>query len=345
MNNITTIGIDLAKNVFQLHGADASGKRVLRKRLQRSDLGDFIANLPRCLIGMEACGSSHYWARLFRSYGHEVKLMSPQYVKPYIKTNKNDVADAEGIAEAVTRPNMRFVPIKETYQQDILCLHKVRERLVGNKTALSNQIRGLLLEYGISIPQGGASLRKILPEIISLECTKLSAATKALMQELNEEYLLLTNKVAEYEGKIVNLAKSNEQCKILTSIPGIGPITATALYASLGDVNVFKKGRDLSAWLGLVPKQSSSGNKIMLLGISKRGNSYLRRLLVQGAHSVMRCVADKKDKFSRWLQSLIARSGYNKAAVALANKNARIVWALLNSKESFNYDLACGYDG
>lgn len=344
MNNVTTIGIDLAKNIFQLYATDKNGKKVFSKRLSRGALSDFIANTKPCLIGIEACGSAHYWARLFKSYGHDVKLMSPQYVKPYVKTNKNDKADAEAIAEAVTRPNMRFVPIKETNQQDILCLHKVRDRIVGNKTALSNQIRGLLLEYGITINTGKAPLKAKLVDLTSDDSITLNPMTKKLMTDLYNEYKTLDDKIKEYDMKIEQIVQNNDQCKKLTKIPGVGPISAAALYASLGDISVFNKGRDVSAWLGLVPKQLSSGNKVLLCGISKRGNSYLRQLLIHGARSVIKSLGDKDDKFSRWLKALRDRVGYNKATVALANKNARIIWALLNGQENYNVKLACGYD-
>jgi len=343
MNNITTIGIDLAKNVFQLHCNDRHGKKVISKRLSREQLPEFIVNLTPCLIGMEACGSAHYWARLFKGYGHDVKLMSPQYVKPYVKTNKNDRADAQAIAEAVTRPSMRFVPIKETSQQDILSTHRVRERMIGNRTGLSNQIRGLLLEYGIAIRIGKYALKKELAELTSVVSNTLTPIIKELMVDLYDEYIKLDEKIKEYDKKIEQIAKENEQCKRLTAIPGVGPISATAMYASLGNVSVFNKGKDVSAWLGLVPKQLSSGNKILLCGISKRGNKYLRQLLIHGARAVIKALGDKDDKFSRWLKSLSARVGYNKAAVALANKNARIIWALLSGQESYNRSLACGY--
>lgn len=344
MRDITTIGIDLAKNVFQVHCNDRHGKKVKTKRLTRNQLSEFIANIKPCLVGMEACGSAHSWARLFKGYGHDVKLMSPQYVKPYVKTNKNDMADAEAIAEAVTRPNMRFVPIKEVEQQDILCLHKVRDRLVGNRTALGNQVRGMLLEYGIVVNTGKAALKAKLVNLTSPESTELTPDAKEIMVDLYEEYKTLDDQIKNYEIKISNLVKNNEQCRNLAEIPGVGPITATAMYASLGNVSVFHKGRDVSAWLGLVPKQMSSGNKTVLLGISKRGNSYLRQLLIHGARAVLKNIGEKQDRFSRWLRAMVNRIGFNKATVALANKNARLIWALLAGKSKYQSKLACGYD-
>jgi len=344
MNNITTIGIDLAKNIFQVHCNDKNGNKVKSKRLTRKQLPEFIANLSSCLIGMEACSSAHYWARLFTSYGHDVKLMSPQYVKPYVKTNKNDMADAEAIAEAVTRSNMRFVPIKNTAQQDILCLHKVRERIVKNRTSLSNQIRGLLLEYGITVNIGKSALKAKLAILIDDESLLLTPMMKELISDLYAEYVALDEKVKLYDTKIENLVQSNEQCKRLMAIPGVGPISATAMYASLGNVSVFKKGRHVSAWLGIVPKQLSSGNKTLLCGISKRGNGYLRQLLIHGGRAVLKSLGDKNDNFSSWARKLSQRAGFNKAAVAIANKNARHIWALLSGQEKYNDKLACRYN-
>jgi len=336
MKDVTTLGIDLAKNVFQLHGADERGKKVLSRRVQRSRLLEHIANLPPCLIGMEACGGSHYWARKFREFGHEVKMMSPQFVKPYVKSNKNDAADAEACCEAVTRPTMRFVPIKEVAQQDVQALHRVRSRLMKQRTQLTNQVRGLLAEYGIIIAKGIASLRRKLPDILEDAENELTPESRELFQDAYDELLVLTQKIDKYEKKLDTMAKTDESCKRLLTIPGIGAKTATAFKASVGGAEVFTRGRQLSAWLGLVPKQNSSGDKIRLGKISKRGDRYLRCLFVHGARAVLKTVKKKKDPYSLWIKELIARCGFNKAAVAVANKNVRIAWALLRNETVFD---------
>ena len=326
--NIKVIGIDLAKNIFQIHGVDERGKVVLQKRVSRTKLAEVMANLPPCLVGMEACGGAHYWARKFISFGHTVKLMSPQYVKPYVKTNKND-ADAEAICEAVSRPNMRFVPIKSEEQQDIQGLHRIRSRLVQERTALANQVRGLLQEYGIVISQGLSHLRKGLPDIITSSDKMLTSAGKELFADLYEQLITIEGRVHAYDARIHKLCRESEVCRRLIQVQGIGPLTATALVAAVGDAKVFKNGRQMAAWLGLVPRQCSSGGKQVLLGISKRGDRYLRSLLIHGARASMRHISHKLDAVSKWLKELIQRRGHNKACVALANKNARILWALM----------------
>lgn len=322
---IKTLGIDIAKRVFQLHGVDERGQIILKKRLSRDQLLKFIANIPPCLIGMEACGGSNYWARKFQAYGHEVKLMSPQFVKPYVKTNKNDAADAEAICEAVRRPNMRFVSLKSVEQQDIQALHRYRQRLVQDRTALVNQARGLLTEYGIIIPQGIGCVRKKLPEILEDMENDLSGLGREIFGKLYQELCEWDEKIKTLDKRINLICQQNDDCQRLAKVAGIGPLTATALIAAIGDIHVFKNGRHLAAWLGLVPRQCSSGNKQVLLGISKRGDCYLRTLLIHGARA---CVSFAKQK-SAWLEDLIKRRGKQKAYVALANKNARIVWALL----------------
>jgi transposase len=345
MNNISVLGIDLAKNYFQLHGIDQQGKVILKKRLTRDKLLPYIAQINQCLIGIEACGGSHYWARKFTSFGHKVKMMSPQYVKPYVKRNKNDANDAEGICEACTRPTMRFVPTKTVEQQDILGIHRVKSRLTGDRTKLANQIRGLLQEHGIVIPKGISAIRKI-PLMIEEGINELTASGRELMNELYEEFLLLNNRIKKYEDKINLLSKNDKRCVRLQTIPGIGKVTATAIVATVGEGEVFQKGRHFSAWLGLVPKQNSSGEKTNLLGISKRGDRYLRELLVHGARAVVAASIkkNKTDRFSLWIRQLVARCGINKAVVAIANKNARIAWALLANKCSYNAGYACGFD-
>lgn len=333
--NIKRIGIDLAKQVFQIHGVDHQEKPVLRKQLRRNQMLSFFANLSPCLIGMEACSSAHYWARELQKLGHTVKLMAPQFVKPYVKSNKNDANDAEAICEAVSRPTMRFVAIKTVEQQDIQSVHRIRSELVQQRTAKFNQIRGLLAEYGLVVERRVEKLRKELPLILENAENGLSADFRVLLAELQQDLITLDNRVGEMDKKIQLLASANIAAKRLQQISGIGPITATALVCAIGDGKQFKRGRDLAAWLGLTPRQHSSGGKDCLLGISKRGDAYLRTLLIHGARAVLK-VADKKDDpRSRWLQSLCSRRNKNIAAVALANKNARIVWALLTKETDF----------
>ena len=334
---ITTIGIDLAKSVFQIHGVDASGKVVVKKKLSRTGMVEFFIKVAPCLIGMEACGGAHDWARKLSSMGHTVKLMAPQFVKPYVKTNKNDAADAEAICEAVGRANMRFVPVKTIEQQSLLSLHRVRQGFVKGRTAQVNQIRGLLSEFGIVIPQGISSIAKRLPEI--MECSDLSSSFRQLLQRLYDFFKELDRQVVEMDAQILQSHRASEVSRKLAEIPGIGPITATALVASIGDVSNFKNGRQLAAWLGLVPRQHSSGGKSVLLGISKRGDTYLRMLLIHGARAVIRFAQNKPE--TTWLNKLLHRRNRNVAAVALANKNARVVWALLAHKErQFRADYA-----
>ena len=326
---ITTIGIDLAKNVFQLHGVDNFGKPVLRRQLDRSKVLPFFVKLEPCLIGMEACGSAHYWARKLVEMGHTVKLMAPQFVKAYVKSNKNDAADAEAICEAVTRPNMRFVAIKTESQQAVLALHRARQGFVKARTAQANQIRGLLLEFGRVIPQGISNIARKIPQI--LEDTSLAGSFRDLLRRLCEHLKELDRQVDALEAEIQQWHRESDASKKLAEIPGIGPLTASALVATVGDAKNFANGRQLATWLGLVPKQHSTGGKSVLLGISKRGDSYLRTLLIHGARAVIR-VSDKKPS-TTWLNRLLGRRNKNVAAVALANKNARIVWALLTNNE------------
>ena len=332
---ITTIGIDLAKAVFQVHGVDVHGKTVLRKQLRRSEMAKFFANLEPCLIGIEACGSSHYWARKLSEFGHTVKLMSPQFVKPYVKTNKHDMADAEAICEAVSRPNMRFVPIKNIEQQAILSVHRARQGFVKARTAQSNQIRGLLSEFGIVMPQGIHSIMKRMPEILEDSENNLPGMMRTLLERLTENLKEMNRQVEELEKQIVLWHRENEASRRLAEISGIGPITASAIVATVGRAKEFKNGRQLAAWMGLVPRQHSSGGKQNLLGISKRGDTYLRTLLIHGARAVIR-FAENKAKPESWLRKLMARRNKNIAAVALANKNARIVWAILTNNQTFH---------
>jgi len=334
---ITTIGIDLAKEVFVIHGVDGHDKAVLRKQLRRGEMAKFFANLEPCLIGMEACGSAHHWARKLGEFGHTVKLMAPQFVKPYVKTNKNDMADAEAICEAVSRPNMRFVPMKNVEQQAILSVHRARQGFVKARTAQGNQIRGLLSEFGIVIAQGIGSIAKRMSDILEDAENGLPGTMRRLLERLNDHLKELDRQVEELELQIKLWHKGSETSRKLEAIPGIGPITASAIVATVGNATEFKNSRQLAAWLGLVPKQHSSGGKQILLGISKRGDTYLRTLLIHGARAVIR-VAENKAEPESWLRKLMARRNKNVAAVALANKNARIIWALLAKGKTYEQD-------
>ncbi len=334
MKNITVLGIDLAKNVFQLHGADSRGKCVLRKRLGREKLHQFVATLAPCTIAIEACGGAHYWARLFINMGHTVKMMAPQFVKPYVMSNKNDRNDAAGITEASTRPDMKFVPIKKVEQQDILLIHRARELVIKQRTAQSNQIRGLLAEYGVVIPKGLTHLNK-LREILEDNKDKLTVKAHEIFICLYEQFKLYDAQEKLYEAKIHQAAKQDVMCQEIMKLEGVGPVIASAAMASIGDAKEFKNGREVSAWIGLVPKQYSSGNSIRLGGISKRGDRYLRKILVQGARSAVIVCEQKTDKLNRWIADKLQRCGFNKAAVALANKNARMIWAILSTGECY----------
>jgi transposase len=333
--NVTTIGLDIAKNVFQVHGVDGKGKVVVRRSLKRGQVLAFFANLEACLVGLEACAGAHYWARELGKLGHTVRLISPQFVKPYVKGNKNDKNDAEAICEAVGRPNMRFVPGKSTESQDVLALHRVRSGLVKERTAQANRLRGLLGEYGIVIGQGLAQVRKRLPEILEDAENGLSGLARELFADLYGQILELDRKVAAYSVKLQSLYQASEACRKIGRMVGVGPITATAAVASLGDGRAFESGRQVAAWVGLVPRQDSSGGKPRLLGISKRGDAYLRTLLIHGARSVVKGAAKKTDAQSRWIKDLVKRRNKNIAAVAVANKNARAIWALLRRDEDY----------
>src|SRR5215468_9052156 len=337
---MSVLGIDIAKRLFHAIGMDERGTIVFRKRLSRHDLIPFIAKLPPVRIGIEACGGAHYWARRFREYGHEVKLMAPQFVKPYVKSNKNDSRDAEAIAAAVTRPTMRFVPIKDVAQHDIQALHRVRERLMGERTALVHEVHGLLHEYGIVIPKGVSQFRHAVVGKLEAEKDKLTPLSQEMFWQLVEEFATLEKQLVYYQKKLEALATTHPECQRLMTIPGIGPLTATALVAAVSDASTFKNGRQFAAWLGLVPRQHSTGGKERLLGISKRGDNYLRKLLIHGARATLRWVGRKPDRRSQWIRQLVERRGTNRTAVAVANKNARMVWALLTSPQA--YDLAKG---
>jgi transposase len=335
---ITTVGLDLAKSVFQVHAGDGRGKAVLRKQLKRGEMLTFFANLPPCLIGMEACGSAHYWARKLIALGHEVRLMAPQFVKPYVKTNKNDRNDAEAICEAVARPNMRFVPVKTPEQQTVLALHRARAAYVKTRTAQANQMRGLLSEFGIVLPQGIGHLCRRVPDILADGDNALPGPMRALLHRVLAQLKALDQQVAELKGEIVSWHLHNEDSLRLERIGGFGPLTASALVASLGNARSFKNGRQVAAWLGLVPRQDSSGGKTKLLGISKHGDVYLRTLLIHGARAVLRHLEHRAHRTDDWLRRLLARRNKNVVAVALANKNARVAWALLAHHRDFAPD-------
>lgn len=333
--NVTMVGLDLAKNIFQVHAVNGQGKAVLRKSLRRAQVIDFFARLSPCLIGMEACASAHHWARKLSELGHTVKLMAPQFVKPYLKSHKNDARDAEAICEAVGRPNMRFVPIKTIEQQAVLSLHRARQGFVAQRTAQANQLRGLLSEFGIVIPKGIGQLKQHLPQILTDAGNALSGASRELFSRLFSHFQELDRQVKELEQQLLAWHRQHADSQRLQSIPGIGPLTASALLGAIGDARAFANARQLAAWLGLVPRQHSSGGKPCLRGISKRGDVYLRTLLIHGARAVLRHLKTRNDQSQGWLGQLVQRRNLNIAAVALANKNARIVWALLRHGRSY----------
>jgi transposase len=329
------IGIDLAKNVFQVHGVDERGRTVIRRRLKRSELLSFFAQLPACLVGIEACGSAHHWARQLQALGHEVRLMAPRFVTPYRKNDKNDGNDAEAVCEAVGRSNMRFVPIKDEQQQAVLGIHRARELLVGQRTALINQIRGLLSEYGIVVGQGAGRLRTALPAILEDAENGLPELARELFAALGERLREFDEQVEAYDRRIERLARQMEPAQRLMRIEGVGPLTATAIVASVGNARVFNNGRQFAAWLGLVPRQYSSGGKTRHGRITKRGDGYLRKLLIHGARALMRHLQGRDDPRSRWVLTLKARRGFNKALIALAAKNARVLWAVLAREQAY----------
>src|SRR6201994_4510198 len=332
---IHTIGIDLGKTVFHLVGLNPRGEVVVRKKCSRNQILRFTANIHVELIGMEACGGAHFLGRALREQGHDVRLMPAQYVKPYVKTNKNDYIDAEACSEAVTRPTMRFVPIKTDDQLDLQSLHRVRERGGVRRTAVINQMRGLLLERGITIRKGRHPIEESLPRILEDPDNKLSGALRVLLRQLQLEMQYLPGQIEESDKLIVRIAGELEPCKRLVAIPGIGPITATATVAAIGNGAAFKKGRGFSAWLGVVPGEHSTGGKQKLTGTSRRGNKYLRKLFVQGAHTVLLQKTKQSSGLSTWLVNLTSRNRPQVATVALANKMARMAWAVLYKGEAY----------
>lgn len=327
----TTLAIDLAKNVFQLYGIDESGKKTIDRSISRASLYGFMANLPECIVIMEACGGSHYWGRKFRSMGHNVKLVSPQHVKPFVGSQKNDRNDARAILECGRRLEARFVSIKEIPHQDMQALHRVRERMIRSQVSLSNQIRGLLHEYGLVVPVGPRHVREKLFLHLENVDNELSDLMRETLFDLHEELKSIDRRVDAITQKIKDLSKKSEVCQRLEKISGVGPIVATAFWSSIANPHVFKNGRQVSAWIGLVPKQRSSGGKARLGRITKTGQVYLRKMIVQGARAQVMAAGNRQEKTSEDLRTLamVERKGFNKAAVALANRNVRRMWSVM----------------
>jgi transposase len=319
---------------------DEAGSVVFRRRATRLGVMEIVRRHPGCIVAMEACCGAHHLGRVFLEEGHEVRLMSPEYVRPYVKAQKNDDRDAEAIAEAATRPTMRFVPVKSQEQSDLQSLHRARERLVGDRTALVNHLRALLLERGLIVAKGRAKLRNEVEEFLADAAPELSPRIRTLVAELVEEWNRLDAGIKAFDAEFVALARADPAMRRLSTVPGIGPINATALVAAVGDARAFGKGRDLAAWLGLVPRQATTGGKPRLLGISKRGNRYLRKNLVHGARAVLPKLAERDTPIGRWLRDLLARQHKNVVVVALANKLARICWAVLSGDRGFAEEVA-----
>lgn len=332
---IARIGLDLAKNVFEVHGVDAQDKAVLRKNLRREAVAQFFAELPPCVVGMDACSGARYWARVLSDRGHEARLISPQFVTPCVKSNKNDRNDAEAICEAVGRPSMRFVPPKSPRQLEIQAVHRIRQRLVSSRTRLVNQIRGLLAEHGVVIGRDISRLRHGLRQIADGSDYGLGEMLQELVRDIHRELADLDRRTSSCNQRIRHLFRTDAMCQRIGKIEGIGPITATALVAAVGDRSCFKNGRQFAAWLGLVPKQRSSGGKARLFGISKCGDRYLRTLLIHGARAVLGKAGGKTDPRSQWIGRMRERRHPNVVAVALANKNARVVWSVLSRDEDY----------
>lgn len=332
---IAVLGIDLGKNSCSLAGMDATGAVVMRKRLTRDAIVTFAATLPACVIAMEACCGAHFLGRTLALHGHTIRLMSPEYVQPYVKAQKTDDRDAEAIAEAATRPTMRFVSLKSEAQLDLQILHRVRERLVNARTALINKLRAVLLERGIVLPKGRVNLMRRLEELVAGD-PAVSARSSTLLADLHDEWAGLDQRIKAYDDELAALTREDEQARRLATIPGIGVINATALLAAIGDGSAFAKARDLAAWLGLTPRQHSTGGKTKLLGISKRGNGYLRKQLIHGARAAMPHLAAKPNPLGTWLQTMLTRAHPNVVVVALAAKLARIAWAVLHTQKDFD---------
>ena len=339
---LSRVGVDLAKNVYQLHGVDRSGKTLWRRRLKRHQWFKVLLDKaePGCVIGMEACAGAHHWARQLQSRGYAVKLIPPQFVKPYVKSNKNDAKDAEAICEAMSRPNMRFVTVKSVEQQDIQATHRIRAELITQRTAKANQIRGLVAEYGLVAPMHLRSLRAAIPCWLEDAENGLSGDFRGLLQGVWKDLRALDDRVGEMDQLIKRLAANNENCMRLQQLRGVGPMISTAMVATVGDARQYHQGRQMAAAIGITPKQHSSGGKDRLLGISKRGDVYLRTLMIHGARAVVTRAKHKDDRLSRWVTGIATRRHPNVAAVALANKTARMAWAMLRNETDYDPDFA-----
>ena len=340
MQAVTTIGLDIAKNVFQVHGIDAEGKVVVRQQLRRARVLPFFKKLAPCVVGIEACASSHYWSRELQALGHTVKLMPPVYVKPYVKRQKNDAADAEAICEAAQRPNMRFVPTKTSEQQSCLMLHRARHLFIRQQTAVINSIRAYLAEFGIVAPVGRNGVENLLDAVADPKDDRIPDLARECLEALGALLSKLKAQILEFDRKINAWHRSNEVSKRLDALPGVGPALATALVASVADPKAFRSGRDFSAWVGLVPKQNSSGGKERLGNITKQGDRYLRSLFCAGALSVIRYAKIHGTKSRPWLAKLLERRPTKVAAIALANKIARMAWAMMAKGESYREPVA-----
>ena len=340
MQTITTIGLDIAKSVFQVHGTDAAGQVVVRRQLKRRFVHSFFEKLPPCLVGIEACASSHYWSRELQALGHTVRLMPPAYVKPYVKRQKNDATDAEAICEAVARPNMRFVPTKTVEQQSCLMLHRARHLFIRQQTAVINSIRAYLAEFGIVAPVGRRGVEQLLEVVADRADDRLPEVARACLVALGSQLRALKAQILDFDRRIIAWHRSNATSKRLDAIPGVGPALATALVASIADPKAFRSGRDFSAWVGLVPKQNSSGGKDKLGSISKQGDRYLRSLFTAGALAVIRYAKIHGTGHRPWLTGLLARRPTKVAAIALANKLARMAWAMMARGVSYKEPTA-----
>ena len=333
--SIETLGVDIAKNVFQLHGVNRNGRVVLRRRVMRDQLLSVLAQVDQCTVVVEACTGAFYWARKFEELGHQVKIISPQYVKPFVRRQKNDGNDAEAICTAARQPHIPFVPKKTIERQDIQALHRARQRMVNHRTAVVSQIRGLLLDRGFAIGKSITRARRAIPEILSNFENELTPLARETIHELYDLFHDLDRRIDSFDKKIGRVFRASEPCQRIARIKGVGPKTATAIVAAIGDGSEFKNGRHLAAWVGLVPRQHSSGDRKVLMGISKRGNQHLRSLLVHGARAVVRTAPGKTDPKNQWVNQLRERRGFNRATVAVANKNARIIWAVLRTGDPY----------
>ena len=332
---IETLGVDMAKNVFQLHGVDRNGRVVLKRRVMRDQLLQIMAQIDPCTVVVEACTGAFYWARKFEVLGHRVRIISPQYVKPFVRRQKNDGNDAEAICVAARQPHIPLVPKKTIEQQDIQALHRARQRMVNHRTAVVSQIRGLLLDRGFAFAKSITRARRIIPELLSNFDNELTALAREAIAELYDLFRDLDRRIDSFDKKIDRVFRESEPCQRIAKIKGVGPKTATAIVAAVGDGSEFKNGRHLAAWVGLVPRQFSSGDRNVLMGISKRGSQHLRSLLVHGARAVVRTAPNKTDPNNQWVNQLRERRGFNRATVAVANKNARIIWAVLRTGEPY----------